>query len=124
VDLDIVVGADAIAVGERRRDDAVRLIGANAEIDRGGRVPDADVGRVGRGTLIEWLVERKPREQRGTLPGGLVEPAIDDDVGFEARRSDGDLTGKSVMDERRGGRELKRGKEGENVWWGWVEGGC
>jgi hypothetical protein len=57
MDLDVIVSADAVAIGESRRDGAVWFEGANAEIDRGRRVPNSDLGRVRCRSLIYGLVE-------------------------------------------------------------------
>jgi len=111
VDLDIVVGADAVAVGQRVRDGAVRLEGANAEVDRGGRVPDEDVGGVGRGALVGRLVLREAGEERRPAPGGLVEPPIDGGIRFDPGWRDGRLARSTVIDGGRRGRELERGGE-------------
>jgi hypothetical protein len=56
VNLDVVVGADPVAVGEGVSDRPVGLERPNAEIDGGGRIPDADFGRIGRGALVDGLI--------------------------------------------------------------------
>ena len=118
MDLDVVVSADSIAIGERSGDRAVLFEGANAEVDRGRRVPDSYLGRVRCRSLIYGLVEREAREQRRALPNRFVERAVDDDVGFNSRRCDGDLAGTPVMYRRGRGRELKGGENCKNGGWG------
>ena len=62
VDLDVVVGSDAVAIGERRCHGSVRLVGANAEVHRVRRIPDEHVGRVWRGARVDRRIEREARE--------------------------------------------------------------
>jgi hypothetical protein len=74
--------------------------------------------------LIDWLIQRKPSEQRGLAPLRLVELSVNRDVGLDARRRDADLAGAPVEDRRGRGRELKRGDECENCRRDWVAAPC
>src|SRR5439155_446223 len=85
-DLDVVVAEDLIAVGQARRGAAVALERPDAEIDRGGRVPDQDLRGVRRGHAVVGGVLREAGEERGPGPDGLVEPAVHGDGGVDARR--------------------------------------
>ena len=118
VDLDVVVGADVIAVGERRADRRVRLEGANAEVDRVGRIPDEDFGGVGRRLMVDGLIDREAGEQRRAAPDGFVEDAVDLRVGGDSRDGHRQIAGASVVDllrrGRRGSGELKNCEEGKH----------
>ena len=120
VDLDVVIGGDAVAVGERGGDRSARLEGADAEVDRVRRIPHADFGRVGRRTLIDRLVEREAGEQRGARPDRLVEPPVDVDVGLDARHGDADAAFAPIVDGQRiagpcdGRRWRRSGRERED----------
>jgi len=77
-DLNLVVGVDVVAVGERRAHDvAVRLERPNAEVHRVGSIEDEDLGRVRRGPAIDGTVLREAREQRGLAPDRLVQHAVE-----------------------------------------------
>ena len=113
MDLDVVVGGDAVAVGERGGDASMRLEGPNPEVDRFRRIPHAHVGGIGRGTRIDRCVERETREQRRPLPDGLVEHAVDVHVGVrsvDARQRNGQLTFLAVVDRTVGSRRHGAGK--------------
>src|SRR5438874_3128652 len=80
VDLDIVVAADAVAIGERRVHRvaaAVWLEGANPEVDRRRRVPDEHLSRIGSRPLVDRRVERESGEPRDIAPLRLVEDSVD-----------------------------------------------
>ena len=55
----------------------VRVEGANADVQRGGGVPDQDLGGIGRGNAVDRRELGKPGQDGGRLPLGFVEPAID-----------------------------------------------
>ena len=115
VELDVVVAADAVAVGERRGHRARLGEGADAEVDGVGGVPDAHLGGVGRGPAVDRLVEREAVEDGGAGPGGFVEAAVDDDGRLDLREGDGRLVQAAVVDGRLGGRgELEGGDEMED----------
>ncbi len=77
-DLDVVVGADVVAVGERGpHDAAVRLIRANAEVDRVGCVEDEDLRRILRRPAVDGAVLAESGEQRRLAPDVLVEHPVD-----------------------------------------------
>jgi hypothetical protein len=95
----------------------VRLEGPDAKVDRGRRIPDENVGGIGRRPLIRGLIERKACEERGLAPLRLIEVRVDGDVGVDARRRDSELSGAAVVDGRRRDGELKRGNEGKNRRW-------
>ncbi len=60
--LHYVVGKDPVPVGERGVHFPREARGANAEIDRGGRVPDSYFGRVDRRLAIDRLEVRETGE--------------------------------------------------------------
>ena len=68
MDLDVVVRADAVAIGKGIRYRTVRLEGADAEVDRRRRIPDADFGRIGSRATVGRSVEREAGQERGLLP--------------------------------------------------------
>ena len=115
VDLDVVVGADAVAVGERRGNGSAWRERAQAEVDRVRGVPDPHFGGVGRRTFVDGGVEREAGEQRRLAPDRLVESAVDRDDGFDFRDGDVGVAGAPVVNRRSYSRdELERGKEGNN----------
>ena len=75
--LDVIVGCDPVAVGQRRVDRPMGFVGPDAEVNRGRRVPDQNLGRVrcryavGRRELGESI------EDRGLSPDRLVQLAVD-----------------------------------------------
>ena len=89
-DLDPIVVPDAVPVRERGVDGAVALEGADAEVDRVGRVPHEDLGRIGGGTSVHGGVFGESVQHCGLAPDGLAEHAVDRHVGiFEPRDGDG-----------------------------------
>ena len=96
-DLDVVVGVDFIAVGEFVVDAAVRFEGADAEIHRARRIPDKNFSGVFGGETIERGVFGESGEQRGALPDGIVERAVDCDAGVDARNFHGGLAGAAAV---------------------------
>jgi hypothetical protein len=104
-DLHVVVGADPVAVGEGGARRAMGLEGADAEVDRGGRVPDEDLGGVLARHAVLRRELREAGEQRGVRPLRLIEPPIEGETGLvEAWRLDADLAGATAVD-RLGGEE-------------------
>jgi hypothetical protein len=95
----------------------VRLECPDAKIDRGGRIPDENVGGIGCRPLIRGLIERKACEERGLAPLRLIEARVDGDIGVDAWSRDGELSGAAVVDGRRSDGELKRSDEGKNRRW-------
>ncbi len=75
--LHVVVGRDLVAIGERRVHGAVRLERANADVQRGRRIPDQHLRRIGRGDAVERRELREAGEQRGLLPDRFVEHTVD-----------------------------------------------
>ena len=69
----VIVGLDAIAIGQRRANGAGRRRGANAEMNRGRRIPHEHVGGVIGRRAIDRRIARKPREHRGLRPHRLVQ---------------------------------------------------
>src|SRR5205823_12673562 len=77
-DLDLVVGVDVVAVGERRADDAtMRLVCANPEVNRVRSVECEHVRAVLRRPAIDGAVLRKTGQQRRLLPRRFVEQTVD-----------------------------------------------
>jgi hypothetical protein len=113
-ELHLVVGADAVALGERRADVAVRLVGAHAEVDRGGRVPDEDLCGVGGGDAVLRRELREAGEEGGLLPDGLVELAVHHDLGGGTGRLDLRLPRAAVVDRRIGDDEREQQRDGEH----------
>src|SRR4051812_35552872 len=133
VQLDVVVAAHPVAIGQRRVDAgvaAVWLERADAEIHRAARVPDEDFRRVGSGALIDRRVEGEAREERRVAPDRLVERAIDADVTLprlELGRAHGGRVGAAVVhgtlapsarlrlfEGRRALKEREEGEDGEH----------
>ena len=90
-DLDVVIGIDLVAVRERGMHRAVFLECANAEVDRGRRVPDQHLCGVRRGHPIGRRELRETGEQGCPAPHPLVEMAVDDRLCLHPRRRDGQL---------------------------------
>ena len=76
------------------------LAGADAEPDRVGRVPDQHLGRLLRGAAVHRLVLGKTGEPRGAPPDVLVEPAVNDGRGLDARNCHVEALGAAVVDGR------------------------
>ena len=77
-DLDLVVGVDVVAVGERRAHDVpMGLVRANPEVDRVRTVKREHLRAVLRRPAIDGAVLREAGEQRRLLPGRFIEDAID-----------------------------------------------
>ena len=74
-DLHVVVGADLVAIGKRCVRRAVRLVGADAEMHGGRRIPDEHVRGIGGGNAVVRGELRESGEHGGLLPDGLVEDA-------------------------------------------------
>ena len=104
-DPDVVVAVALVPIAERRADRPGLGEGANAEVDRLGRVPDEDLGGVGCWPTVDWRVEREAGETRRLAPDGFVEPAIDDDLRLDARRRDLEVPIAAVVGLGRIGRE-------------------
>jgi hypothetical protein len=85
-DPDVVVGIDLVAIGERGLDGAGLRERANAEVDRGCRVPDEHLGRVERRPTVHGRVLREAGKHRCSAPYCLIEASIDNDLRFDARR--------------------------------------
>ena len=117
VDLDVVVAADAVAIGERRGDGPGVGERADAEVHGVRRVPDAHVGGIGRGPPVGGRVEGEAVEDRGVRPDGLVEPAVDGDGRLDPGQRNVGLAELAVVDagvaEDLNGGELEGGEEGE-----------
>ena len=108
-DDDVIVGLDAIAIGERRAHGAGRRRGANAEVHRGRRIPHEHVGRVVGGRAVDRRVARKPGEHRRLRPHRFVEIAVDLDRLIDARRFDIERAAAPVIGPSRGaGRRHRR----------------
>jgi hypothetical protein len=86
-DPDVVVAVALVAIAERCAHGARFGKGLHAEVNRLGGVPDEHFGRVRCGPAVDGGVEREPGEPRGLTPHWLVEPAVDDDLSLDARRS-------------------------------------
>jgi len=99
-DLHVVVGADPVAVGQGGVDRAVRLERPDAEMDRGGGIPDQDFGRIGGGNPVRRRELGESGEHRRVGPGVLGEPAVHLDVGLDPRRPDLQIPRPSVVDDR------------------------
>ncbi len=92
-DLNVVVGSDVVAVGERRPHHiAVLFEGADAEVDRIGCVEDEDLGRVLSRPAVYGAVLTESREQHRLSPHILVEHAVDAHRRLEARHLHVELT--------------------------------
>ena len=61
----MIVGLDAIAIGERGANGSGRRRRANAEMNRRRRIPHEHIGGMIRGLAVDGRVARKPREHRG-----------------------------------------------------------
>ena len=111
--LDLVVGVDIVAIGERgAHHRAVGLVGPDAEVDRIGCVPHERDRRVRRGAAVDGAVLGEAGEPRGLPPDGLAQDAVDDDRRLETRRADAELAGAAVVDGARAITALEKG-EGE-----------
>jgi hypothetical protein len=100
-DVDEVVAADAIAVGMRGDDGAVRLEGADADVEGVVGVEHQHLRRVGGGDAVHGLVLGEAGEQGGVRPLRLREHAVDADRAVDARHGHGERTVPPVID---GGR--------------------
>ena len=110
-ELHVVVGVDAIAVGEGRLHAVGAGLRAHAEMQRRRRVPDEHVGLAAGRTAVDRRVSREAGQARGLLPHGLVEHAVDHDLGVDAGRLHLELpvdAGKNRRRQRRG--RLTRGR--------------
>ena len=97
-DLDLVVAADVVAVGAGGADHvAVGLVRADAEVDRGGAVPDEHLGPLLGGPRVHRLVLREAGEVGGAGPHGLVEHAVHHDRLLEAGDADVELALAAVV---------------------------
>src|SRR5690242_2885471 len=82
-DLHVVVTRDLVPVGEGRADARRILIGADAEVDRGRRVPHEHGGRIVGRTVVVREVLGEAAEHRGFAPYRLVQPSIDAYAGVD-----------------------------------------
>ena len=115
-DLNVVVGSDVVAVGERRPHHvAVPLEGTDAEVDRIGCVEDEDLGRVLSRPAVHGAVLTESREQRRLSPHILVEHAVDVDRGLDPRHAHVELTEVAVVHLLRARRLYEKEKEGKHV---------
>jgi hypothetical protein len=108
-DLDVIVGADPVAIRERGVHAAVGLVGPDPEMDGGGRVPDQDLGRIGRGHAVHRRELGEAGEHRGVAPGILGEPSVHLDLGLESRRPGVQVPRPAVIDVR----GIDQGRQGE-----------
>ena len=77
-ELDLIVGVDLVAVGQRRAHDVpMGLVRANPEVDRVRTVKREHLRAVLRRPAIDGAVLREAGEQRRLLPGRFIEDAID-----------------------------------------------
>ena len=97
VDLHVVVGVDAVAIGQGGPDGARSRARADAEENRGGRVPDEHRGLVLRGPAVGRRVLGEAGEARGLLPDRLVEMAVHLDRRLEPGDVDLDLVEPAVV---------------------------
>ena len=112
-DVDAVVAVDVVAVGEGCAHHlAVGLVGADAEIDRVGRVPDEHLGGIRGGARVGGAVLGEAGEHGGPLPHRLVEAAVDRDGGVDARRVDVEPARAAVIDGAGVARRLQQQEEG------------
>ena len=115
-DLDAVVGVDVVPIGQRGSHDlAVRLVGADSEVDRIGRVPDQHLGRICRGPPVHGAILRESDEPRSAQPDRLVEHAVHGHARLDAGDRDGELSGEAVVAVRGiGGGRLEGEEQGEH----------
>ena len=100
-DLDEVVRADLVAVGERGVHLAVRLVGPDAEVDGGRGIPDQDLGRVHRRHAVHGRELGEAGEQRRLRPGRLVQRPVHRQLRLQPGRVHVQPAGAPVVD---GGR--------------------
>ncbi len=93
----MIVGLDAIAIGERGAHRAGRREGANAEVHRRRRIPDEHVGRIVRRRAVHRLELREPRQHGCLGPCWLRQRAVDRRVGFDPRHLDVELSITTVV---------------------------
>jgi len=91
-DLDVVVAEDLVPVGKGHGRTAVRLVRADAEVDRVGRVPDQHLGGIGGGHAVVRGVLRETGQDGGMRPDRVRQIAIDENVRLDPRNPDLQLT--------------------------------
>ena len=112
-DVDAVVAVDVVAVGEGgAHHRAVGLEGADAEVDRVGRVPDEHLGGIRGGTRVRRAVLGEAGQDRGLPPHRLVQAAVDRDGGVDARRMDVEPARAAVVGGTGVARRLQQQEEG------------
>ena len=87
-DLHPVVVVDVIAIAERGADAAGRGMGAHAEIDRAGRIPNQDLRLVTRGTPVIRRVLGESGQSGRLQPHGLGQASVHLDGGIDAGNID------------------------------------
>ena len=102
--MDRVVVIDVIAIGERRVHGSRRRVRADAEVDRGRRIPHEHFRLVSGGPAIVRRILREAGQSRRLLPHRLRESSVDLDGCVESRNLDASLTFASDVDGT-GGRE-------------------
>src|SRR6185312_3242603 len=82
-DLDVIVRRDLIPIRQGGVHRSMRLEGAHAEVDRSGRVPDEDLGRVGGRDSIRGRELGEAGHHRRLAPDGLRQLPVHRQVGLQ-----------------------------------------
>ena len=110
----MIVGRDAIPVGQGGVHRTMRLVGSDAEQDGGGRIPDQYLGRIGGRHAIGGRKLGKPGQLRGLTPDLFIQLPVDHRLGLQAGNLYRQLARPTVVPGRRvNDIGIHKEKEGE-----------